>query len=386
MANVNKKSKSITLVGKSKDEQYKIVKKFIKNQGDKLLDKKYVNAKTKMRIKCGECKKIFSMEWSNYFSGGQRCPIRALQNKGKIRLISFEKTKIQIENNTKLKHIQVLGFVGNEWNGKSLLKLYCDVHKLEFKKSRINLLISYGCKKCGSDSCASKTKIPVESAKRRCNKMGFELLSLDYRNIYSYVKVKCLKYGHITKHQLWSIFDDKTKCKYCGGSKPERKVQKILDKLVNKGILLKYEKSVKLSEHYDGDPMCKYIRESVFDFLVTLPNKYTFVIEVDGLQHFEGRFYLCKPNGEFRWLEQKYKDTMKTRHCRNNKITLLRIHEKDLPRTKYCLMTVIDAINGRGVDSSYVYYSDLFKYKQIIGRLDRKKYQKPPINSLKKAK
>lgn len=97
---------------------YEFIKKEIEKEGYKLLSTEYINANTKLKIKCDKGHK-FRMRWSS-FQQGQRCPIeRYIRGSSKIKL-TYEYVKEQIEK-------EGYQLLSHEYeNCMSKIKIICD--------------------------------------------------------------------------------------------------------------------------------------------------------------------------------------------------------------------------------------------------------------------
>jgi len=76
---------------------YNDVKSYIESVNYKLISNNYINCGTKLEFECSEGHK-FNMRWSN-FKNGQRCPECKKINLSKIKTLTYEYVKEQIEKN-----------------------------------------------------------------------------------------------------------------------------------------------------------------------------------------------------------------------------------------------------------------------------------------------
>lgn len=343
------------------------VRNYIKSQGDKLAQDHYDNDRTPLKIKCGKCKKVYLKTYNNYYHKNSRCPKCAEIQRRNTRRGSFKQTKKDIEN--KFPMLEVIGLVNKKekfgYRTKIWIKCTCGY---KYKDTRDNCLNrGRGCKKCSLDRKSERFRLSLPEAEKRCKEIGLELLTKNYKNVKDLVDVRCLKkkckYSFCTT--LDTIHRKMTSCGRCNGSAGEKYIINILEDLKKKNHVGWYQKDAKLSYHFKKDPICKYKRESMFDFLITLTCGYSFVVEFDGKQHFEHQKIY---GGEDRHEEDKLRDVIKTLHCKNNKITLLRIHYSDVSHCRKYIKNIVKCIEGDGVDPDFLYFSNKSKYSDLLKR------------------
>jgi len=95
-------------------------------------------------------------------------------------------------------------------------------------------------------------------------------------------------------------------------SKPVKEIMEVLDT-----YNIRYDVEKKFDD-------CKNIRCLPFDFCIYTNNRF-FLIEYDGLQHYEPCFGLNEEQKLENFNRIKYNDSIKDQYCRDNNITLYRI-------------------------------------------------------------
>lgn len=240
------------------------------------------------------------------------------------------------------------------------------------------------CKKC--KNIGGKTiKLTYEQVKENIEKENYILISKEYKNAHSHLKVKCPK-GHVYEVE-WANWQQGYRCPYCGGTKKkefeevkafiEKEGYTLLSKEYNNNetllevtcgkhesylvtfgnfqqgkrcphcITSKGEQRIKqLLESYKIKYIpqykyedCKDKKELPFDFY--LPD-YNTCIEYDGHQHYhEDRFGMTEEDFQLIVLH----DNIKTQYCKDNKINLIRIPYWEYDNIENILITQIKNFN-----------------------------------------
>lgn len=175
---------------------YEFVKKYIESFGYKLLSTEYINALTKLRVKCPqghEYEVVF-----NNFKKGQRCSrcqgiIRYNYQEVKDYIKSFNYELLSNENEYK--------------NSKTKLLIKCPLgHEYEttfdhFKRGN----------RC--PYCYGNVKYTIEEVKEYIESFRYKLLSEEYINAHEKLEIKCSK-GH-KYNASFSDFKQGRRCPYC---------------------------------------------------------------------------------------------------------------------------------------------------------------------------
>lgn len=157
--------------------------------------------------------------------------------------------------------------------------------------------------------CSRRAKLTYEYVQEQFEKELYELLSSEYINANTKLKVRCPK-GH-EYEMTYAHFYGGKRCPHCKTSKGENKVKEILDKL-----------NIKYIQQYRFDD-CKINYRLPFDFY--LPD-YNCCIEYDGRQHYEIVEHFGGLDG---FINTKIRDVYKNWYCENNNIKIIRISYKD---------------------------------------------------------
>lgn len=153
------------------------------------------------------------------------------------------------------------------------------------------------CKEC-QKSTQSKIQEEIE-------KDGYTLLST-YTNVHEKILVRCSN-GHEPYEVMLCNWRRGTRCPKCNESKGEKRVRSYLDS----------HKITFIAQHTFKD--CKHINLLEFDFYIPSLNV---CIEYDGEQHFKPQAHF---GGEERFKTDKIRDEIKNKYCKDNDIELIRI-------------------------------------------------------------
>jgi len=174
------------------------IQKYLELEDYKLLSKEYINAKTKLNIRCPEGH-IYKVIW-NSFQQGRRCPICSplkVANKLKYNY-SYVKEEIEKEE---------YKLISDEYiNQRTKLKIECP-------KGHV-FLMDIGHFKRGQRCpyCAGK-HITYEQIKRDIEMEGYTLLSKEYTNAKTKLTIRCPS-GHEYKVNR-NNFKSGNRCPYC---------------------------------------------------------------------------------------------------------------------------------------------------------------------------
>lgn len=270
---------------------YEYVKKYIESFHYTLLSKEYINGKATLLIECSNGH-VYESFWNN-FQQGKRCPICAKINRANKRRLDFEDVKMYINS---------FGYelLDEEYkNAHTKLNIKCDkghIYRATFGKFK-------GGRRC--PICNNPTH-DYKYIKDCIEKVGYELLSEEYLNSYTKIKIMCDE-GHVYK-TTWNVFRQGSRCPICNKeSKGENKVADLLSK-----YNIEYERQYKYED-------CAFYKLLPFDFYIP---KYNTLIEYDGEEHYK----IIKFWGGFdKFIDRKIRDTVKNEYCKNNNIKLIRI-------------------------------------------------------------
>lgn len=286
----------------SKRLTYEYVKAQVESEpGYKLLSKEYENQYTKLEIHCGnEEHPPYVTNWKIFSYQGSRCPYCA----GKR--VTYEQVKGRIESepgytllSTKYK------------DNRTKLDIECN----EGHQYPANWNAFQQGKRC--PYCAGQI-VTYDRVKQHVEGEGCNLLSKEYKNCKTKLKIQCKNKKHEPFWMSWDNFYQGHRCPLCAfesnESKGEREVAKILTELGTSFI-----QQHKLQNR-------RY--SPVLDFY--LPS-YNLGIEYDGEQHFKparfGGISLEKAKKGLRTIQQR--DKRKDDLCKQLEIDLLRIKYTD---------------------------------------------------------
>ncbi|AZV43750.1 hypothetical protein BAOM_3141 [Peribacillus asahii] len=144
----------------------------------------------------------------------------------------------------------------------------------------------------------------------------FRLVGIEYQVLGEYVSAKTkitIKHNKCGYDQ-WDVapysFLQGTRCPKCNAPKGETLISKCLDNY-----------NIKYVPQYRFDD-CKYKNTLPFDFAIFKEKELLFLIEYDGIQHFEPQEHF---GGEEVFKVQQLKDQIKNMYCTDNNIPLYRI-------------------------------------------------------------
>ena len=163
----------------------------------------YINAKTKIKVKCKVCNHIWSVRPSSLVNSGKGCPKCA----GTIRKTGNDIVKL-IENSNR--SIEILTIPENT---HSKIKIKCKIcnHIWEANVSNI-IYLKQGCPKC-----ANNIKKTTEEFQREISEINNDILLIDeYINTKTKIKVKCKKCGNIFSITPYSVIEKQfIRCNNC---------------------------------------------------------------------------------------------------------------------------------------------------------------------------
>lgn len=288
------------------------------------------------------------------------------------------KTKIEKEG------CQLISTEYKSAKDKIVIKFPCG-HLQETTYDRFRKIIDKSlCKKC--KKIGGKTiKLTFEEVKKEIEKEGYSLLSNEYKNAHTLLKVECPE-GHIYEVQ-WANWQQGYRCPYCGGTK-KKEYEEVKSFIEEQGYILlsdtyinsdtylevscgKHEpylvrfsnfqrgkrcphciqsrgekrvkevldnNNIKYIRQYKYED-CRDIKELPFDFY--LP-QYDICIEYDGRQHYDKTsFNMSEKDFETIVLH----DNIKTNYCKDNNINLIRIPYWEFDNIESILITQIGNFN-----------------------------------------
>jgi ribosomal protein S27E len=199
---------------------YSYVKEFVEREGYELLSQDYINSRTKLKFKCPEGH-IYDAIFGS-FSVGKRCPICRYNRVSEKLKYSYDYIKSQIEN-------EGHKLLSKDYkNVMTKIEVQCpEGHIYEVKYN--NFKSGYRC-----PYCAGNVKLTYKRVKSEIEKEGYSLLSDNYTNANSKIKVRCPE-GH-TYEVTYASFYMGRRCPVCSShktsSKGEIEILKVVKELL----------------------------------------------------------------------------------------------------------------------------------------------------------
>lgn len=186
---------------------------------------------------------------------------------------------------------------------KHKIIITCPIHG-DFKQDPHNHLKGYNCIKCSGFYMDKETFIE-KCNKIHNNKYGYN--NVIYKNQNTKIDILCYKHGMFSQIPS-SHLHGKSGCPRCKSSIGENLIENIL--IENKLI---YKKQYTFKN-------LKYKKLLKFDFGILENNKLKYLIEYNGIQHYEFVEFIHKYESKF--YESKIRDEMKIEFCLKNNIKL----------------------------------------------------------------
>ena len=305
-------------------EFYRLFKKIYGD--DYLMKSKYINSKTKVKVKHVRCGRVYEVS-PYYLKKGSKCLECTFIDVGKSHRMTHE----QFMNKVTQRH-------GNEI--EVLSEYITSAGKLNYRHipcGRVytstpdNLLNSRGCKPCSMKRFAERTRKTMDEFRIEVERRypgDFEILS-GYRGSKVNIEVKQISCGHVFSVTPSNLLGG-SGCPQCNVSRGERKISQVLDSL---GV--EYYMEWKIGGRRGSTPR--------FDFYI--PSKKAY-IEYDGRQHFEA---IERWGGEDGLRGVQSRDRIKNIYCEKIGCPLLRIphwdfHKIDTIVTQF--IATVDDIKG----------------------------------------
>ena len=280
----------------------------INNSGCNIVSTKYVSYEDVLNFRC-KCGKIFSRSFNSVHSNNswncKECTSLKMRN---LFNLKYDEVKDTLSNNG-------LKILSDKYNNAS------DKIKATTKEGYIVFSSFSNLKNNSYDIFSKSNPYTIYNIKNfiKINNMNCELLSNEYIDNKSLLEFRCECCGKTFKTS-WNIFQgkNKTKCDSCSGK------QSSYSKLVESFLK---ENNIKYEKEYSFDD-CKYKNTLSFDFAILKDNgNIKILIECDGEQHFKpirfNSISIEEANRKFR--ENKIRDSIKNKYCRNKNIKLIRI-------------------------------------------------------------
>jgi len=287
----------------------KSIKKHGKKYDYKLVD--YKNSLEKVKIICDVHGVFEQIPKSHLKHGCLLCGIEINAN-------ALRKSKEQfIKQATHIHKYKYDYSKVNYKNAMTKVEIICPIHGV-FKQAPNSHLRGDGCSKCGDLMVAEKlahSKVEFVKLSNNIHDNTYDYSSVEYKNSKTKVKINCLKHGVF--EQTPNSHLNGNGCPICKSSKGEKMIYKILNN---------YKINFSTEHKFEN---CKNVKELPYDFYVI---NYNTCIEFHGNQHFEKNVFF---GGEIAFLENKKRDKIKEKYCKDNNIPLVIVFKIDKKIHRY---------------------------------------------------
>lgn len=205
---------------------YESVKNFIRGQGYVLLSDEYKDNKTKIRLRCPEGH-VFEVRFDNFKGNSSRCPIcKGMKSSQRQKYsINYVKECFKERNYELLSEIYI--------NNRQKLRVKCTEGHI-FDMPFGEFLAGHGCSECYGNK-----RHDYEYVKSYVEGRGYEMLSYNYVNSKTKIKLQCCK-GHIFDMRF-NNFQNEQGCPVCWyqtcSSKAEKEIFHFIDENVNTDVI-----------------------------------------------------------------------------------------------------------------------------------------------------
>lgn len=289
---------------------YVDVKKYVEDNGYKLLNSVYIDSRSKLKLQCSE-NHIFNIKYGD-FQQGHRCPECAGNKK-----LTIEKVKEYIENfGYKLQS-------GKYKNASTKLELKCpEGHIFEMRYG--NFYTGQRCPKC-----FGTPKKTLDKIEEYIESFEYKLLSNEYIANKSKLRLQCIK-GHQFLMR-YNDFQQGQRCPLCkninGGSKPEKVITEHVKSIYSGSIL-----------ENDRNQIKNYWTGKNLELDIWLP-------EMKKAIEYNGEYW--HNNDKVKWY-----DEMKKKQCFKKGINILVIKEQELINDRYNIFNKIDNFILEGIKNA----------------------------------
>lgn len=297
----------------------------VENRGGILISKEYVNAHSKLIIRC--CKgHIFSTNWSNIYSNNRWCSVCAI----KARAYKSRHSQSYIKNEIKTRFNCIL--LSTYETNKSLLELKCIKCGGTFNASWASLQV--GDKKCLHGKVIKK--YTFEEVQRVIKSKGGTVLDTEYFGRFKRIKIQC-----DTCNYMWSpLFDSVLTnhwCPECSRGKSQKFLSKIISEIFqDKTIVQGFKKFEWLKTSKGG--------KQELDIWVP---ELKLAIEYDGEQHFRP---VCFGGMDLKQAKQNFKKQKQRDNLKNKKILNHPDDIKYFVRIRYDEPLTVEHITSRLIE------------------------------------
>ncbi len=293
---------------------------------------------SRIPLRCIQHKHSWSPNIYKHFKLGFGCP-QCAENSKWTRDQVIEKSRCIFGN--KFTYDRVI----DVQNLNSLIVLFCKECEHYFQRSVQSHLDGNGCSYC-ADYVFWNLDLFLHHAKKVHGDMySYDLVTEQHISGHrSLVPIKCLKFGHLFSQSISSHIRNKCGCPHCKSSKGERQCAAILESK-NLSFIAQFRLQSLPNRRFD------------FQFVT---NGHSFLIEIDGVQHFAYTPYFHKTQQEF--VRRQAIDIAKTQASIAASVCLIRIDKASFKDMELH----IDAALAK---PSPVYFSNPAMYQFIIHKI-----------------
>lgn len=298
-------------MGKLRRLKYEDIKHFIEiesNSGCKLLSKKYTGNNKNLEIQC-QCGSIFKTTYQNFSDKLKRqCNDCGLE----IKIKKLSKTNESYIKELKFK-------IGDEYT--ALEKYKDSTTKISTRHNLCgyvwNVLPSNILSGCGCPLCYGNVKKTTDEYKDEIYQLVGDEYSVigEYKNANTHIRMR-----HNTCEHEWMVFPSSllngSRCPKCAMSRGEDSIYLLLKKWS-----IDFEAEYRIDECRNKNPL-------PFDFAIFNGcGNVAFLIEYDGIQHFErvafGGIDTIRQRDLLKYIQ--HNDNIKREYCQNSNVSLLTI-------------------------------------------------------------
>lgn len=281
------------------------VRQFVQENSDcELLSTEYVNSPDKLEFRCG-CGEVFQTSWNAFKTKNKRqCNSCGRKSAGEKLKKNSEDFMVEFDNVSQGEYT----LKGKYINSRSKIKILHNICGEEVYITPNHFLRGVGCSKCSGN----KKKTHIEFCDEIKTIFGEEIIIIGkYKGTGKGILFKNRKTGIVFNATPKDVLSKKST-----GRKSSVGEFEILKFLKNTKSVFKKEVSFR---------NCRGTNKLLFDFAVfssESQEKPEFLIEYDGIQHFEPVDYF---GGQERFEKQQLHDRIKDDYCKQNGIELIRI-------------------------------------------------------------
>lgn len=318
---------SFEKMGQKQAFTHDYVKKYIEDMGSEIINGKYKNNTSKLKIKCVSCGKSFDTSFAVIrIREKLTCKHCSCVEANDDRRFTYDYIKNYIETNSECKLLS-----DTYTSNRDKLKIQCPCEKHNVFETTFYKFKYANKRQC--NECSKRTRWTIDMIRDFVNKHSTcELLSTKFVNVDEKLKFRC-ECG-VEFDVSWDKFRGKRKQRQCpdcsSRSNLERKCKEFFD---SNNIKYKREKSFKdlINPKTNGYPR--------YDFYL---KQYNLIIECQGKQHEEEtNFYGVQTDEEVKkqFEELIYRDELKRKYAEDNGIDLLYIWYYELDNIPEILTT-----------------------------------------------